>query len=99
MSFIRNDSKLVQSKASGTPNVGITSSTSTELSPLPFGQVWKTIGHFVNKSWNTMFPLGSSIMSTPTIWNGLSVTMGCSGGFCCLLVPNCTMAHLGQLLA
>jgi len=102
MFFIRNDSRLVplsESRASGTPNVGITSSTSNWAIRTAFWSgVGKTIGHFVNKSWNTItywFPLaviGSSMMSTPTTWNGRSVAIGCSGGFFRLPVP-CTMAH------
>ena len=104
-SFIRWDSKFVplsERSASGTLTNGKTSSTNRRAILSAFwSDVGYTIGHLVNRSWNTttyLLPLVVTIISMPTIWNGCSVRIRYNGSFCFRPVP-LTIAHHGQFLA
>ena len=105
-SSMRWDNRLAPpsvSSASGTPKSGTTYSHSnlTILSGFWSG-TGNASGHFVNMSWNTatcFLPCsvhGKSMMSRPTIWNGLWTSMGFRGGRGCRPAP-VTTTHSGHV--
>ena len=100
MSNIKWDNKLaprLESNASGIPNSGTTSVTSSWAMRLAFESgMGNAKSHFVRKSWKTntyRFPwlvYGNSKTSTPTIWNGRLTGMWCSGERWCRPPPPVT---------
>ena len=106
-SSIKLDRRLVprsESRHSGTPNIGITSSAiSLEIQAVFWSGTAKTIGHLVKRlrsciTTTCLLPwsvTGRSITSMPRIWNGLDTGMGCNGDLFTLPLP-VAMAHSGQ---